>query len=60
MASPPVADWPGLGVPGPTVAVVRGGATSHGFAMNVDPDLSVFRQFVACGLPDVAVTSLAS
>jgi lipoyl(octanoyl) transferase len=38
---------------------IRGGVTSHGFALNVDPDMSVFRQFVACGLPDVAMTSLA-
>lgn len=37
---------------------VRGGVTTHGFALNVDPDLSIFRRFVACGLPDVAMTSL--
>lgn len=38
---------------------IRGGVTTHGFALNVDPDMSVFHQFVACGLPDVAMTSLA-
>jgi lipoate-protein ligase B len=37
---------------------IRSGITSHGFAINVDPDMSVFRHFVACGLPDVEMTSL--
>jgi lipoyl(octanoyl) transferase len=37
---------------------IRHGATSHGFSVNVDPDLSVFRQFTACGLHDVTTTSL--
>lgn len=37
---------------------IRGGITSHGFALNVDPDLSVFRRFMALGLPDVWMTSL--
>ncbi|RSM67537.1 lipoyl(octanoyl) transferase [Actinoplanes sp. ATCC 53533] len=37
---------------------IRGGVTSHGFALNIDPDLSVFDSFVACGLDDVAMTSL--
>jgi lipoyl(octanoyl) transferase len=37
---------------------IRGGVTSHGFALNVDPDMSVFEQFTACGLQDVAMTSL--
>ncbi|MFF9093110.1 lipoyl(octanoyl) transferase LipB [Streptomyces sp. NPDC014802] len=38
---------------------IRGGVTSHGFALNIDPDLTVFTRFTACGLPDVAMTSLA-
>jgi lipoyl(octanoyl) transferase len=38
---------------------IRRGVTSHGFALNVDPDLSVFSAFTPCGLPDVAMTSLA-
>ncbi|TCO53099.1 lipoyl(octanoyl) transferase LipB [Actinocrispum wychmicini] len=38
---------------------IRRGVTSHGFALNIDPDLSVFAAFTACGLPDVAMTSLA-
>jgi lipoyl(octanoyl) transferase len=38
---------------------IRRGVTSHGFALNIDPDLGVFSAFTACGLPDVAMTSLA-
>src|SRR5689334_19349229 len=37
---------------------IRGGVTSHGFALNVDPDLSVFDRFTACRLPGVTMTSL--
>jgi lipoyl(octanoyl) transferase len=40
------------------VHVARGVAT-HGFAINVDNDLSPFEWVVACGLPDVQMTSLA-
>ncbi|MGW2227159.1 lipoyl(octanoyl) transferase LipB [Streptomyces formicae] len=38
---------------------IRGGVTSHGFALNVSSDLDEFTRFTACGLPDVAMTSLA-
>lgn len=38
---------------------IRGGVSTHGFALNVDPDLAAFDKFVACGLPDVHMTSLA-
>jgi lipoyl(octanoyl) transferase len=38
---------------------IRRGVTSHGFALNIDPDLRVFEAFTACGLPEVAMTSLA-
>ena len=31
----------------------------HGFALNVATDLGFFRGIVACGLPDVAMTSIA-
>jgi lipoyl(octanoyl) transferase len=40
------------------VHVSRGIAT-HGFAVNVDNDLDPFSWVVACGLPDVRMTSLA-
>jgi len=33
--------------------------TTHGFALNLDPDLSHFRHIVPCGLPDREVTSVA-
>ncbi|QIS14460.1 lipoyl(octanoyl) transferase LipB [Nocardia arthritidis] len=35
------------------------GVTSHGFAMNVDGDLEPWHWAVACGLPDVDMTSVA-
>jgi lipoyl(octanoyl) transferase len=37
---------------------VRGSITSHGFALNIDPDMAVFDSFTVCGLPDVAMTSV--
>ena len=33
--------------------------TTHGFALNVSSDLSMFGGIVACGLPDVTMTSIA-
>jgi lipoyl(octanoyl) transferase len=38
---------------------VARGVTTHGFAVNVQNDLHPFSWVVACGLPDVAMTSLA-
>lgn len=38
---------------------VRRWVTFHGFAINVDPDLSHFSGIVPCGLGDYAVTSMA-
>ena len=35
------------------------GVSSHGFAVNVDNDLAPFSWVVACGLPDVRMTSMA-
>jgi lipoyl(octanoyl) transferase len=37
---------------------IRSGVTSHGFALNIDPDMTAFHQFVACGMAEVAMTSL--
>jgi len=38
---------------------VSRGVTTHGFAVNVENDLTPFSWVVACGLPDVEMTSLA-
>jgi len=39
---------------------VSRGITTHGFAVNVDNDMTPFTWAVACGLPGVAMTSLAA
>jgi lipoyl(octanoyl) transferase len=38
---------------------VSRGVTTHGFAVNVSNDLDPFTWVVACGLPDVTMTSIA-
>ena len=38
---------------------VAKGVTMHGFALNVNPDLTAFNEIVACGIPDVVTTSMA-
>lgn len=40
------------------VRVARG-VTMHGFALNVNCDLSAYDRIVPCGIPDAGVTSLA-
>jgi lipoyl(octanoyl) transferase len=42
------------------VRVGAGGVTSHGLALNVDPDLTHFAGIVPCGLATEGVTSLAA
>lgn len=37
---------------------VAKGVTMHGFALNVNPDLSAFKSIVPCGISDADVTSL--
>ena len=36
------------------------GVTMHGFALNVDPDLSYFDHIIPCGMPGAAVTSMSA
>ena len=38
---------------------VSKGTTLHGFALNVNPDLSYFDHVVPCGMPDGQITSIA-
>ena len=38
---------------------VASGTSMHGFALNVNPDLSAFDAIIPCGISDAAVTSLA-
>ena len=38
---------------------VARGTTMHGFALNVDPDLSYFDRIVPCGIADAEVTSVS-
>ncbi len=55
---------PGVWIDGAKVAAVgvrlSKGRSMHGFALNVDPDLSMFDHIVACGIDDARVTSLAA
>jgi lipoyl(octanoyl) transferase len=37
---------------------VARGVTMHGFALNVDPDLSYFDRIIPCGIADAQVTSM--
>lgn len=39
---------------------VSKGVTMHGFALNVNPDLSAYSKIIPCGIADAQVTSLAA
>jgi len=39
---------------------INRGRSMHGFALNVEPDLSMFGHIVPCGLTDLGVTSIAA
>lgn len=39
---------------------VARGVTMHGFALNVNPDLSYYERIVPCGIADAGVTSFAN
>ena len=41
------------------VRIQRGGITSHGFALNVNPDLAYFDNIIPCGIQDHGVVSMA-
>jgi lipoyl(octanoyl) transferase len=59
-----VAGRPGVWAGGGKMAAigvrVRGGVSSHGFALNVSTDLSWFDAIVPCGLKDAGVSLMAS
>jgi lipoate-protein ligase B len=42
------------------VKVTAQGVSQHGFALNVDPDMSYWEGIVACGLHDAPSTSLSA
>jgi lipoate-protein ligase B len=55
---------PGVWVGNSKIAAIgvrlRGGITTHGFALNVNTDLSWFQAIIPCGLSGAGVTSIAS
>ena len=57
-----VAGRPGVGVGDAKIAAIgvriSGGVSTHGFALNVNSDLSYFDHIIPCGLADASVTSM--
>lgn len=39
---------------------VAKGVVTHGFALNVNPDLACFDNIIPCGIPDVVTTSMSA
>lgn len=59
-----LAGYPGVWIADRKIAAIgvrlTRGRSMHGFALNVDPDLSMFDHIVPCGIRDKAVTSLVA
>ena len=55
----PTGIWVGDAKIGAIGLHVSRGVSSHGFAINVAPDLAYFRHIVPCGVPGADVTSMA-
>ncbi len=51
--------WTGRGKVAAIGVRVARGVSTHGFALNVDPDLAYFSNIVPCGIADRPVTSIA-
>ena len=56
----PTGVWVGDSKIGAIGVKVSRGVTTHGFALNVDPDLSYFDHIVPCGMPGAQVASMSS
>ena len=52
--------WVGDAKIGAVGVRITRGRSMHGFALNVDPDLSMFDHIVPCGIRGLAVTSMAA
>lgn len=56
----PTGVWVGHAKIGAIGVKISRGVSFHGFALNVEPDLSYFDHIVPCGMPDVGVTSMSA
>ena len=56
----PTGVWVGEGKVAAIGVKISRGVSTHGFALNVDPDLSYFDHIVPCGMPGVQVASMSS
>ena len=56
--------YPGVWIDDRKIAAIgvriAGGRSMHGFALNVDPELTMFDHIVPCGIHNLRVTSLAA